>query len=48
MNTAQYNYEIVPFVFINEIELKLKLLELSDEFSIKGNIELDQGYSYSY
>jgi hypothetical protein len=34
MNTAQYNYETVPFVFINEIELKIKLLQLSEEFEI--------------
>ena len=34
MNTAQYNYETVPFVFINEIELKIKLVQFSEEFKI--------------
>lgn len=34
MNTAQYNYETEPFVFINKIELKIKLLQLSEEFKI--------------
>ena len=48
MNTAKYNYDMPPMVFWNEIELKLRLEDLAKQHKIKGDMEADNGHSFSY
>ena len=48
MNTAKYNYDMPPMVFWNEVELKIRLEELAIQHKISGNMEADNGHSFSY
>jgi hypothetical protein len=48
LGTVIYEYEKPPLIEINGINLKLMLLEISSEFGIKGDIEIDNGNSFTY
>jgi hypothetical protein len=42
------NYDLPPMVLWNQVELKLALQDLSKVFGIHGDMELDNGNSFSY
>lgn len=46
--TAQYNYETPPLVDWNQVQLKLNIVAAAAHFGIKGDIEIDDGTSFSY
>lgn len=46
--TASYNHELPPTMIWNQVELKLILRDLCDEFKIEGDMEIDDGNSFSY
>ena len=46
--TASYNYELPPMILWNQLDLKLLLEDLCSEFEIKGDMEIDDGNSFSY
>jgi hypothetical protein len=46
--TAQYNYDTPPMVHWNQVELKLSILQAAGHYGIKGDIEIDDGTSFSY
>lgn len=48
MSTAKYNYDTPPMVFWNEVELKMRLHNLAQQHKITGNMEADNGHSFSY
>lgn len=48
MQTAKYNYEMPPMVLWNEVELKIELAKISEEFGVAGDMEIDSGHSFSY
>lgn len=48
MSKAKYNYELPPLVFWNEVDLKLQLQALADKFKVFGDMESDNGHSFSY
>jgi len=37
-----------PMIFWNEIELKLSLGKLAKKYNIEGDMEIDNGHSFSY
>jgi len=48
MSTSKYNYETPPMIFWNEVELKIRLGELSNQFKVDADMEVDNGHSFSY
>lgn len=47
MSKAKYNYDQPPLVYWNEVEIKLNLQALSEQFKVFGEIEADNGHSFS-
>ena len=37
-----------PMTLWNEVELKIELAKISEEFSVAGDMEIDNGHSFSY
>ena len=48
MQTAKYNYETPPMIFWNEVELKVGLGHLSEKFNVTGDMEVENGHTFSY
>lgn len=48
MEKAKSNYDMPSTVLWNNIELKIALEDLSKQFGIYGDMELDNGNSFSY
>ena len=48
MSSYDCQHERPPQIITNNYELKLYLLDLAKEFGITGDIELDQGNSFTY
>ena len=48
LSTCKYNYDMPPMIIWNEIELKLSLEKLAKMFKVEGNMEIDNGHSFSY
>jgi len=48
MHSWRANHDEVPQLTQDSVLLKIKIKELSDKFNIVGDVELDQGYSFSY
>mgnify|MGYP006952950365 CR=1 FL=1 len=48
MMTAKSNYEMVPMVLWNELELKIELTRTSSWFDLLGDMEIDQGHPYAH
>jgi len=48
MTTGKYNYEYPPMIFWNEIEMKVRLEKLAIQHRVQGNMEADNGHSFSY
>ena len=44
----KYDHERLPSFISNSLELVTDILQRSDEYGVHGNIDLDQGYSFSY
>lgn len=44
----QYNQDMPPMILWNQVELKLQLEDLCSEFKIAGDMEIDEGNSFSY
>ena len=47
-NSWRSDHDNVPNLVNNQHELKLRILSTAEAFGIKGDIELDHGYSFSY
>ena len=45
--TAKYTYELPPMVIWNQVELKVNLKAICDDFSIYGDMEIDNGNGWS-
>ena len=43
-----FNYEKPPVIEANAINLKLNLKQLASEFGIEGDIDIDNGHSFTY
>lgn len=48
MKTCSYQYEMPPLIIWNQIDLKLTLEDLCSNFKIVGDMEIDDGNSFSY
>ena len=48
MNSYKANHEQPPIILSNTIELKLMLLDMAREYGITGDIEIDNGHSFTY
>ena len=48
MATAKSTYELPPMVIWNQIDLKLQLADLCKPYNIFGDMESDNGNSFSY
>jgi hypothetical protein len=48
MMTGKYSYDMPPMITWNIIELKICIKEISLEFGISGNLDIDNGHSFSY
>lgn len=48
LQTAEYTLQMPPMLLWNQVELKLSLEDLCGEFEIKGDMEIDDGNSFSY
>ena len=48
MSTAKYNYEMPPMVYWNEVELKIGLGGLATKFNVQGDMEVENGHTFSY
>jgi hypothetical protein len=48
LSTFQYEYEKPPLLEVNSINLKMTLVEIAGEFDITGNLEVDNGHSFTY
>ena len=48
MSTAKYNYELPPMVYWNEVELKIGLGGLATKFNVQGDMEVENGHTFSY
>ena len=48
MATAKSTYELPPMVVWNQIELKVTLKQICDDFQIQGDMEIDNGNGFSY
>ena len=47
-NSWRSDHDNVPNMINNQHELKICIIEAANKFLIKGDIELDHGYSFSY
>lgn len=47
-NSHKTNHEQPPLILANNIELKLQLQQLAKEFGITGDLEIDNGHSFTY
>ena len=47
-NSWRSDHDNVPNLINNQHELKLLILKAAQIYDIKGDIELDHGYSFSY
>ena len=47
-NSWRSDHDNVPNFVNNQHELKIRILEAAEKYEIKGDIELDHGYSFSY
>ena len=48
MQTAKYNYETPPMIYWNEVELKIWLGYLSTKYNVQGDMEVENGHTFSY
>jgi hypothetical protein len=48
MHFWKSNHDEVPSLLSDPFSLKIKIVNLSSDFGLKGDIELDLGYSFSY
>jgi len=48
MSKAKYNYDLPPLVYWNEVDVKLNLDTLATHFKIFGDMESDNGHSFSF
>jgi len=48
MSKCKYNYEMPPMVQWNEVELKIRLTELSLIYRITGDMDKDNGHNFSF
>jgi len=48
LSTTQYDYAKLPMLHVLAIELKLDLKDISREFDIYGDIDVDNGHSFTY
>jgi hypothetical protein len=48
MSTAKYNYELPPMIYWNEVELKVGLASLANKFNVQGDMEVENGHTFSY
>ena len=48
LSTAKYNYELPPMLIWNQVDLKVQLFDLSELYDISGDMEMDNGNSFSY
>lgn len=48
MSTAKYNYILPPMMQWNEISLKIELEQISKSYKVMGDMEIDNGHSFSY
>jgi hypothetical protein len=48
MSTAKYNYDRPVLAYWNEVEAKLDILAVAKQFGIVGDIDVDNGNSFSY
>ena len=48
LETASQTYDLPPMVIWNQLDLKLQLEDLCRDFKISGDMEVDEGNSFSY
>ena len=48
VNSWRSDHDNVPNLVNNQHELKIRILAAAERYEIKGDIELDHGYSFSY
>ena len=48
LETASQTYDLPPMVIWNQLDLKLQLEDLCKDFKIFGDMEVDEGNSFSY
>ena len=48
LSSTQFDYARLPLLHVLAIELKIHLKEISKEFDITGDIEVDNGHSFTY
>jgi hypothetical protein len=48
MSTARYNYEMPPMIFWNEVDLKIRLGHLAKKYGINGDMDKDNGHTFSF
>jgi len=48
ISTTKYDYCRLPVLHVLAIELKIHLKEISKEFDITGDLEVDNGHSFTY
>ena len=48
LQSYRFDQQRPPMLLCNNIELKLYLMDLSSEFEITGNLEVDNGHSFTY
>lgn len=48
LSTTKFDYAKLPMLHTLTIDLKLKLKEISKEFDITGDLEVDNGHSFTY
>lgn len=48
LSTTQFDYMKMPMLHVLAIELKIDLKEISKEFDIIGDLEVDNGHSFTY
>lgn len=48
IQSARNNYQLPPMVVWNQVDLKLQLEDNCKQFNISGDMEVDDGNSFSY
>lgn len=48
LETINYQYDRAPMLIWNQVDLKMSLEEMCREFAIQGDMEIDDGNSFSY
>jgi len=48
LSSTEFDYARLPLLHVLAIELKIHLKEISKEFDITGDIEVDNGHSFTY